>query len=120
MPTPEQRVARIRSGKQIDRTSMKTEKLSIKDVADAVTEAGADEMVLVKLSGREYARPQELADVYGVSKYTIIAMVDRIAESHQMRTLDIGERTRVINLLDFRRGLIDIATTQQGYTRRGV
>lgn len=85
-----------------------------------IAPADADEILLVQLSGQEWARAGELAAVYGVGKERIIELCDMIAESHQMRVRDLGSRSIVINLLDFRRGLIAVAPVRQGYTKTGL
>ncbi len=82
--------------------------------------ADADEVVLLRLSGQEWVRAADLGRIYGVSKETIVKLCDTIAESHQMRVRDLGDRSTVINMMDFRRGLVAIAPVRQGYTRRGL
>lgn len=77
-----------------------------------------DELLIVRLSGKEWVRPADLAPVYGVCKRRIIELCDLIAETHQMRVRNLGDRSIVINLADFRRGLISVAPVRQGYTEK--
>lgn len=78
------------------------------------------EMVLVGFSGQEWAKVGEVARLYGVESRKISELCDLIAQSHQMRVLDLGARCAVINLGDFRRGLMDVVTMRQGVSRREV
>lgn len=78
------------------------------------------EMVLVSFTGQEWAKIGDVARLYGVESRKIAELCDVIAESHQMRVLEMGARCVVINLADFRRGLMDVVAMRQGYTRRGM
>lgn len=78
------------------------------------------EMVLVSFTGQEWAKIGDVARLYGVESRKIAELCDVIAESHQMRVLEMGARCVVINLADFRRGLMDVVAMRQGFSRKAV
>ncbi len=79
-----------------------------------------EEVVLLRLNGQEWVKPGELAKVYGVEVKKILELVDVIAQSHQMRVRELGPRSTVVNLLDFRRGLVAVAPVRNGYVKGGL
>lgn len=76
--------------------------------ADAMT------VRVVELKGYEYARVSTLARSFDMSRRAMEELVQRLSEGHQVRVLTVGERSRLVNVADFHRALVDAVPVRNG------
>ena len=62
---------------------------------------------LVKLSGVEWAKVSTLAKTFGIGGDFMRDVIVRLQQSHEVRVLQLGDKTQVVNVADFYRALFD-------------
>ena len=62
---------------------------------------------LVKLSGVEWAKVSTLAKTFGIGGDFMRETIVRLQQTHEVRVLQLGEKTQVVNVADFYRALFD-------------
>ncbi len=68
---------------------------------------GDELMRVVELKGYEYASIGTLAKNYEVSYKSMVELIGRLQETHEVRVLELGPRATRVNVADFRRALLD-------------
>lgn len=67
-----------------------------------------------RLTGQEWAALSTLAQQYDVSKSYVAELLARLQRTHEVRVLEIAPRVIRINVLDFRRALLETCSVQPG------
>ncbi|MBR5887749.1 MAG: hypothetical protein IKZ07_06015 [Akkermansia sp.] len=81
----------------------------------------ADEtVVLVDLKGFEYCKLTTLARTLDVSVSQMKQLVADFCETHEIRILELGERSQLVNVRDFRRALMDRVNVRCGLRKETV
>lgn len=73
----------------------------------------AEAVAVIDLKGHEYAKVGSLAKQYDVSRPHMISVINDLSRTHVIRCRDL-RGVQVVNLLDFRRALMDSCPVRNG------
>lgn len=71
-------------------------------------------VVSVELRGFEYCKLGDLSRMFGVSKRKMAEIIDRLALTHEVKVLDLGQRTLLVNVYDFHKALLECVPARNG------